>query len=147
MPPITSSRPGARLTRIGRARSAKSKSADSSAFARAISAGTGSSARSSRLLTGLLLGLLLLLLLLTARLQNDPVEQAPALQLEAGRQHVRAAGLHLRKRELKGVHFQFPTPPRLLVFERHERRDPRVHQPLARGVREVAPVFEQFEDH
>src|SRR5215213_484486 len=103
MPPITSNRPGARLMRIGRA---KSNAALSSARVRANSVGTGSRLRSSRAgaigsagwidqrtgtrreerttAAAVAVGSL--------AFQDDPVEESSAVaELELGRQDIRFA--------------------------------------------------------
>src|ERR1041384_1466644 len=100
MPPITSSRPGARLRRIGRE---KSNSADNSARTRSSRRGTGS--RLSRGGGGAgcaWLGTLRLLWLIVPRrglrLHNHPVEKSSSVgQLEDRREHVGAVNSDLRK--------------------------------------------------
>src|SRR3954469_11827209 len=168
MPPMTSRRPGARLTRIGRA---KSNSADSSLRVRDRSVGTGSRLRSSR--PGLRgkgcgskavgsevagsgrgeggwgegVGTALVLLLLLA-FQDDLVEEPPAAgELKLRRQHVRPRRHDQRALELEEVRAAGAVPAVALLVERLEISDPRVRhaRPASLGVEWA--VIVQLEDH
>src|SRR5690242_12862189 len=167
MPPITSSRPGARLTRIGRA---KSNSADSSSRVRRSSVGTGSRLRSSRAGErcgdgGARLGARSVtwpggregcrgegvgtrsLLLRRFPFQNDLVEEPPAAgQLELGRQHVSLGRDNLRALELEEVSAAGAVPAVALLVEGFQVPDPRVAHALAAPLGVVGAIVEQLED-
>src|SRR4051812_34773585 len=152
MPPITSSRPGARLTRIGRD---ASNSADNSARTRFSSVGTGSNssnraapaaaaaaapsglAASAGGLAGAEVGsgglgiapnglLLLIPLLDLPRLQNHAVEKPTAgRQFEHRRQHVGLVEANVGIIQLKSIRPQRRVPPLVLLVERRQRTHPR----------------------
>src|SRR5438045_1799140 len=151
MPPMTSSRPGARLMRVGRE---KSNSAPSSARVRAINVGTGSrdrrwlgcggtgrrSARGGRRRQRTLrrrwhrrtLGGIRTL----RRLKDNLIVEAPAVaQLKLRRQHVRAGETDLIVGKRKTVRAARAVPAHPLIVERLQRADPRIAEALAFALR------------
>src|SRR5258706_15584132 len=144
MPPITSSRPGARLTRMGLP---SAKSARSSARTRANRVWTGSMSGSAGGRA-----VLATKLLLTLRFDDELIEQPPGrprrgrggrgrchgrrlrggrrrVQVELGGQHVILLRGNLREMKLKRVCPQGGIPMLLLLFARIQLRDPGLRQP------------------
>src|SRR5205814_920475 len=143
MPPMTSSRPGARLTRIGRV---KSNSAPSSTRVREINVGTGSRdrrwlgcggtgwrgrrwqralrRRRDRRTLGSVRALW--------RLEDDLIVEAPAIaHLKFRRQHVGAGDADLIERQRKTIRAAGAIPSQTLIVERFQRPDPGIGQTLA----------------
>src|SRR5688572_8959028 len=126
MPPITSSRPGARLTRSGLG---GAKSAASSPRTRFSSVGTGS--RSSSCIGKRAGGPRRRYALIARRapaLEDDLVEKTRLPGVERRGQNVIAVVADRRKLQVERVGAARAVPPRLLVGQRAQGAEPRVDE-------------------
>src|SRR5689334_7757827 len=152
MPPITSSRPGARLIRM---RLPGGKSADSSARTRFSSVGTGSTlskfiAMRKRIVRprrwDALLARFALLARGTAALEDDLVKKPSLPGVERRDEHVIPIVPDLRILQFERVRAARAVPARFLVTQRAQRPEPRIEHALTARFRRVRAIGVELED-